>query len=202
MHTLTNCTITNVERGPSGASTRGLWQIHNVWINNEKQKYSYFEKDGFVPVVGMMLSEMEFDVETKGQYTNYTIKQLVAVSTAPPAPVAQPEPIPVVKPEPAQPAPAPEPAPSRELMMCVAYAKDILVQGLAMGPPKPDIPLEALVSLAGEAGLALFNQLKAGKRAAKVAGSVPVLTIVKQPVNSDPAPPAATPVLTDKDIPF
>ena len=219
MHTLTNCTITNVEKGPNGTSAHGVWQIHNIWINNEEQRYSYFEKDGFIPVVGMMLSVIKFDVEQKGQYTNFTIKEMVAVPTAMPAPVVppvvQPMPAAVVQPmpmpvapavqpvlvaQPVQPAPVvkPEPVPSRELMMCVAYAKDILVQGLAMSPPQPDIPFEALVSLAGEVGLALLDQLKAGKQAAKVAESVPVPTPVKQPVNSYPV----SPVLADEDIPF
>ena len=216
MHTLTNCTITNVEKGPGGTSAHGAWQIHNIWINNGKQRYAYFEKDGFIPVVGTMLSTMEFDVEQKGQYTNYTIKEMVAVPTAPPVapPVVQPMPAPaptaqpVLVAQPVQPVPVvkPEPVPSRELMMCVAYAKDILVQGLAMSPPQPDTPLEALVFLAGEAGLALFDQLKASKRAAKVTESVPVPTLVKQSVNSDPAPPVtppvAPPVLVDEDIPF
>ena len=218
MHELKNCTITNVEKGPSGTSAHGVWQIHNIWINNEEQRYSYFEKNGFIPVVGMMLSVMKFDVEQKGQYTNFTIKEIVAVPTAPPVvpSVVQPMPAAVVQPVPvsdpkaviwhgpcllppvAQPAPVvkPEPVPSRELMMCVAYAKDVLVHEI--NTRTPGTPLETLVLMAGEAGLTLFNQLKAGKRAAKVTESVPVPTIVKQPVNSDPAPP----VLADEDIPF
>ena len=221
MHTLTNCTITNVEKGPNGTSAHGVWQIHNIWINNEEQRYSYFEKDGFIPVIGMMLSVMKFDVEQKGQYTNFTIKEMVAVPTATPAPVVppvvQPMPAAVVQPmpmpvapavqpvlvaQPVQPTPAvkPEPVPSRELMMCVSYAKDIMVGEIAVGCVPSNITFEALVSSAGEAGLALFNQLKVGKRAAKVAEAVspPVPTVNKLPVNSDPAPP----VLADEDIPF
>ena len=204
MHELKNVTITNVERGPGGTSAHGAWQIHNIWINNEEQRYSYFEKDGFIPVVGTMLSVMKFDVEQKGQYTNFTIKEIVAVPTAPPVvpPVVQPLPVAAVQPvlvaQPVQPIPVvkPEPVPTRELMMCVAYAKDVLVHEISTRTP--GTPLETLVLMAGEAGLTLFNQLKAGKRAAKVTESVPVPTIVKQPVNSDPAPP----VLADEDIPF
>ena len=219
MHELKNVTVTNVEKGPSGTSAHGAWQIHNIWINNEEQRYSYFEKDGFIPVAGMMLSVMKFDVEQKGRYTNFTIKEIVAVPTAPPAapPVVQPMPVAVVQPMPMPVVPAvqpvlvaqpvqsipvvkPEPVPTRELMMCVAYAKDILIQELVMGHVPSNDTFETLVSLAGEAGLALFNQLKAGKRAAKVAEatSPPVPTLNKQPVNSDSAPP----VLADEDIPF
>ena len=212
MHELKNCTITNVEKGPGGTSAHGAWQIHNIWINNEEQRYSYFEKDGFIPVVGTMLSVMKFDVEQKGQYTNFTIKEIVAVPTAPPvavpapAPVAQPAPAvqPVLVAQPVQPIPVvkPEPVPTRELMMCVAYAKDVLVRELSTRTP--GTPLETLVLMAGEAGLALFSQLKAGKRAARVAEAVspPVPTVNKLPVNGDPAPPVATPALTDGDIPF
>ena len=211
MHELKNVTITNVEKGPSGTSAHGVWRIYNIWINNEEQRYSYFEKDGFIPVIGMMLSVMKFDVETKGQYTNFTIKEIVPVPTAPPvaqpmpAAVVQPLPMPVVPAvqpvlvsQPVQPIPVvkPEPVPTRELMMCVAYAKDVLVHEI--NTRTPGTPLETLVLMAGEAGLALFNQLKAGKRATKIAESVPVPTPVKQPVNSDPAPP----VLADEDIPF
>ena len=220
MHELKNVTITNVERGPSGTSAHGAWQIHNIWINNEEQRYSYFEKDGFIPVVGTMLSVMKFDVEQKGQYTNFTIKEIVAVPTAPPvappvvavAPAAMPAPVvpaampapvvpavqPVLVAQPVQPIPVvkPEPVPTRELMMCVAYAKDVLIHEI--NTRTPGTPLETLVLMAGEAGLALFDQLKAGKQAVKVTESVPIPTIVKQPVNSDPAPP----VLADEDIPF
>ena len=214
MHELKNVTVTNVEKGPSGTSAHGAWQIHNIWINNEEQRYSYFEKDNYIPVVGTMLASMGFDVEQKGQYTNFTIKEMVAVPTAPPVapPVAVPVPVPIAQPAPAvqpvlvaqpvQPIPVvkPEPVPTRELMMCVAYAKDILIQELVMGHVPSNDTFETLVSLAGEAGLALLNQLKAGKRAAKVAEatSPPVPTLNKQPVNSDSAPP----VLADEDIPF
>ena len=233
MHELTNVTITRCEKGPSGTSAYGVWQIHNVWINNNDQKYSYFEKDGYIPVVGTMLASMNFDVEQKGQYTNYTIKEMVAVPAAPPvvaavpaavpavavrpAPVAQPMPtavaqpvsvpvVPAVQPvlvaQPVQSVPVvkPEPVPSRELMMCVAYVKDILIQEIVVGHIPPNDTFEALVSLVGEAGVALFNQLKAGKPMTEVAKAVspPVPTVNEQPVNSNPAPP----VLADKDMPF
>ena len=201
MHELKNVTITNVEKGPNGTSAHGVWQIHNIWINNEEQRYSYFEKDGFIPVIGMMLSVMKFDVEQKGQYTNFTIKEIVAIPTAAPvpAPVAPAvQPVLVAQPVQSVPVVKPEPVPSRELMMCVAYAKDILIQELVMGHVPSNDTFETLVSLAGEAGLALFNQLKAGKRAAKVVESVPVPTPVEQPANTSPAPP----VLADEDAPF
>ena len=197
MHELKNVTITNVEKGPNGTSAHGVWQIHNIWINNEEQRYSYFEKDGFIPVIGMMLSVMKFNVEQKGQYTNFTIKEIVAIPTAAPvAPAVQP--VLVAQPVQSVPVVKPEPVPSRELMMCVAYAKDILIQELVMGHVPSNDTFETLVSLAGEAGLALFNQLKAGKRAAKVAESAPVPTPVEQPANTSPAPP----VLADEDAPF
>ena len=216
MHERINVTVTSVERGPNGVGNYGAWQIYHIWINNEEQKYSYFEKDGYVPVVGTMLASMNFDVEQKGQYTNYTIKEIVAVPTAPPAvqpalvpmqaPVVQPLPVAAVQPalvaQPVRSVPAvkPEPVPSRELMMCVAYAKDILIQEIVMGHVPSNDTFEVLVSLAGEAGLALFNQLKAGKPPAGIARTVnpPVPTVNEQPVNGGPFPP----VLEDKDMPF
>lgn len=207
MHVLTNCTITNVEKGPSGASSYGVWQIHNIWINNEEQKYSYFEKDGYIPVVGTMLAVMEYEVQQKGDYTNFTVKKMtLAKPTAPPVVATAPAAVPVPAAQPALvaqpvqliPVVKPEPVPTRELMMCVAYAKDIMIQQIVMDHALSNTNLETLMRMVGEAGLALLDQLKAGKRAAKVAESVPVPTSVKQPVNSNPAPP----VLANKDVPF
>ena len=76
MQTLTNVEVGKVFKGKSGEGQYGPWQIHDVYLRDDKRKFSYFEKDGLIPEVGMIIQVLKFEVVQKGEYTNYTVKEL------------------------------------------------------------------------------------------------------------------------------
>ena len=76
METLTNVEVGKVFKGKSGEGQYGPWQIHDVYLRDDKRKFSYFEKDGLIPEVGMIIQVLKFEVVQKGEYTNYTVKEL------------------------------------------------------------------------------------------------------------------------------
>ena len=83
-------TIGKVYKGASGEGEYGPWQIWNFYLDNkdDKRKFTWFEKDGLIPIEGMSIKAMEFEVsETqKGGKTflNHTVKwfKLSEVSNA------------------------------------------------------------------------------------------------------------------------
>lgn len=76
METITNVEVSKVFKGKSGEGQYGPWQIWDVYFNGDNRKFTYFEKGNVIPEVGMMVLVLKFDVEKKGQYTNYTVKEL------------------------------------------------------------------------------------------------------------------------------
>ena len=76
MQTLTNVEVGKVFKGKSGEGQYGPWQIHDVYLRDDKRKLTYFEKDGLIPEAGMIIQVLKFEVVQKGEYTNYTVKEL------------------------------------------------------------------------------------------------------------------------------
>jgi len=82
MKQATNVTISKVYKGKSGINLRGPWQAYNLYFEGSTNKYSYFgNKNNPVPVVGLKLASIEYDVVQEGQYTNRNIKKMVLDQT-------------------------------------------------------------------------------------------------------------------------
>jgi hypothetical protein len=142
MEKLTNVVVESGTMGKSGVSQYGPWQAWTVYLQGSEVKFSYFERDNIVPFAGMQVALLEYEVEQKGEYTNYTIKKLVPVQLGDPASVPKiPQVLPmsnlVVRPNPVVRSSLPKPGVSsglsaaeknKRFTMCTAYAKDIMVE--------------------------------------------------------------------------
>ena len=73
----TNITISKVFKGKSGEGKYGPWQIWDIYFEGSENKYTYFEKNDYIPIVGQVIDFLEWDVEKKGEYTNFTIKNII-----------------------------------------------------------------------------------------------------------------------------
>ena len=76
METLTNVEVGKVFKGKSGEGQYGPWQIWDVYLRDDKRKFAYFEKGGFIPEAGLMIQVLKYEVVQKGEYTNYNVKEL------------------------------------------------------------------------------------------------------------------------------
>jgi hypothetical protein len=81
MDVITNTEITKVYEGPSGEGQYGPWQIFNFYVKDHKEKFSVFGKDEFVPMPGIKLKLLKYEIkhsEKDGKkYTNYDVKEVI-----------------------------------------------------------------------------------------------------------------------------
>lgn len=131
MEILTNCEISKVYEGPSGSGQYGPWQIFNFYVKDHKEKFSVFGKDEFVPVPGIKLKLLKYEIKHSEKddkkYTNYDVKEVILEDEQPgPAP------------QPTQTHPQTQKSSQRDntLTMYVSYAKDLMVKLLEEMPTK------------------------------------------------------------------
>ena len=80
-------TIGKVYKGKGGESQHGPWQIWNFYLDDpdDKRKFTWFEKDGLIPIEGMSVKAMEFEVSETHKdgkaYLNHTVKWFKLNST-------------------------------------------------------------------------------------------------------------------------
>ena len=156
METITNVEVSKVFKGKSGEGQYGPWQIWDVYFNGDNRKFTYFEKGNVIPEVGMMVLVLKFDVEKKGQYTNYTVKELT------------PDPEWWSGKEPETPHRTPPVgahktfSPKRELCpmsFLGGFVKDITVQSMQSNEMYHSMPVEDVVEIYGQCCLNLYNKL-------------------------------------------
>jgi hypothetical protein len=136
MEKLTNVVVESSTMGKSGVSQYGPWQAWTIYLQGSEVRFSYFERDNIVPFAGMQITLLEYEVEQKGEYTNYTIKKLVPVQLGDPASVPKvpqvlPMSNPVVRSSLAKPSVSSglsAAEKNKRFTMCTAYAKDIIVE--------------------------------------------------------------------------
>lgn len=95
MERLNDVTITKVYEGKSGESQYGHWQAYNFYIDDpdwKDIKFSYFGGDNKPTPEQGRKGSLEFEVEEKGEYTNYVVKKLISTATKPkPVPTSTPK---------------------------------------------------------------------------------------------------------------
>ena len=80
-------TIGKVYKGKGGESQHGPWQIWNFYLDDpdDKRKFTWFEKDGLIPIEGMSVKAMEFEISETHKdgktYLNHTVKWFKLNST-------------------------------------------------------------------------------------------------------------------------
>jgi len=77
MEVIVNAIITKVYEGASGTSQHGAWQIFNFYVKDRKEKFSCFGNEKFTPKEGMVLKLLKYEIKTKGEYTNYNVKEAI-----------------------------------------------------------------------------------------------------------------------------
>ena len=81
-------TIGKVYKGAGGEGNYGPWQIWNFYLDDpdDKRKFTWFEKDGLIPIEGMSVKAMEFEVSESHKdgktYLNHTVKWFKLNSTS------------------------------------------------------------------------------------------------------------------------
>ena len=140
---LTNVTIRKVYPGKTGESEYGPWQVWNFYLEgHEKLKLNYFSgEEKPIPVEGAALKLIEYDIVTKGGYTNNNVKQFVLAvakekSDSPPGDYEPPgDPLPEMKHNGKIDAPKPSPKPTIDssITMYISYSKDIAVALIETG---------------------------------------------------------------------
>lgn len=121
---LTDFKITKVYEGKSGKGKYGPWTAYNFYTDKTgEEKFSYFWGEGKTIVIeGIQVDYMEYETETKGQYTNLNVKKLEISDKS------TSEAIPKVKEDIWT---IPKPKNDREVSFYVAYAKDLAIELLA-----------------------------------------------------------------------
>ena len=77
MPELTNLEISKVYEGKSGEGQYGPWTAYNFYFKGGEKKFSYFSGGSKpVPVVGMKVMYLKYEVVTKGEYTNNNVTEM------------------------------------------------------------------------------------------------------------------------------
>ena len=80
MEHITDCKITKVYEGPSGESKfkdGDPWQIYNIYTDKSEHKLTWIGgPKKWVPKERAPVKHIGYEIETKGEYTNYQIKEL------------------------------------------------------------------------------------------------------------------------------
>ena len=104
---LMNVTVTSAQKKTDGESKHGPWVIYDFKIDEPNWEDIWFgyltNPDKIIPAVGMKIDVIEYEIEEKGEYTNYKVKKLMVPEGE--APTSNP------KPKPKQAAGGPKQAP-------------------------------------------------------------------------------------------
>ena len=141
-------TIGKVYKGKGGESSHGPWQIWNFYLDDpdDKRKFTWFEKDGLIPIEGMSVKAMEFEISETHKdgktYLNHTVKWFKLNST-PNAPQKS-----------TQSAPASTGGTIRleGLSFYVSYAKDLMVAAMSLNADYGQRAVDALAAEVVEIG--------------------------------------------------
>lgn len=174
MPELHNVEITKVQPGKTGESQYGSWKAYNFYISDpdwKDQKFGYFQSGQKPePLVGMLLSKLEFEITHKGEYTNYEVGKLELTSSEKPLPQTQiqtgktkPKPEPGQKKEETKPLPEP-PGQDRYLSMYMAYAKDLVVAMMPFSKKLQKCELDEVCRLIARGGLILQTSANDAER--------------------------------------
>jgi len=121
---LTNVTIQRVYEGKTGTNTKPDgsswdWTAYNFYLDGDREnrKFGYFQSGNKpVPLPGMNITLLEYDISQEGQYTNYKVSKMMlaqgAERTTSLAQTTQTR---------------AQTEDRRDLSMYVSYAKDILI---------------------------------------------------------------------------
>lgn len=157
--------ITKVYEGKKGESQHGPWTAYNFYIDDsdwKDQKFGYFQSGKKpVPAVGMVLGKLEYKVEEKDGYTNYSVSKLeVKPETEKPvpqtkAPAKEEKTKPDQRKEATKPVPVSDSGSDRYLSMYMAYAKDLMVAMLPFSKKLQKCELDEICRFIARGGLIL-----------------------------------------------
>ena len=181
-----------IDSGKTGETEYGEWKLYKLKFMQSDKKFSWFAGiDDKIPAVGQNLLVVKYTEETKGKYTNYTIKKIEIDPTSQSSQqrVSEPTYHPVN-----------ESNNIKEISIFTAYAKDLFVAKLQIDKKiinqesGEEMSIPEICKQAVLCGKAMFN-LAIGK--AKATTAKPAA----QP--KPPAQPAPKPEPVDvPDIPF
>ena len=88
-----NVKISKVYEGKSGTGKQGAWTVYNLYFDGSENKFGWFGGKGkIVPVKGMQIASMEYEITENDGYTNHIIKKMVVAEGGHPASKPNPNP--------------------------------------------------------------------------------------------------------------
>jgi len=192
---LTNIEISKVYKGKSGESEYGPWQAYNFYVKGYDHKFGYFQKKGgIVPVQGMKILVLEYEINQRGEYTNYDVKRIELLKDT--SQLGQ---------KPPQAASEPRGSTQRDssLTMYISYAKDLMVALMSVSnfgafPTHfQDYSFEDMCNDVVKRGMAMQDMAMESVCESKPEPNTGPIKIPETPDNSQAPPPPG-----DNDIPY
>lgn len=83
MSEIQNTEITKVYEGTTGDWGYGETTAYNFYLKGRKEKFCWWKSENrpLLPTQGMSILLMEYEVEQKGEYTNYNVSKIVLHET-------------------------------------------------------------------------------------------------------------------------
>ena len=137
---VSDCKITKVYEGKSGEGEYGPWTAWNFYVDKSDLKFSYFSGGKKPkPVEGMRLELIRYDEVTKGEYTNYNVKEIFVDASTPKSTQSAPVSIGgTIRLE--------------GLSFYVSYAKDLMVAAMSLNADYGQRAVDALAAEVVEIG--------------------------------------------------
>ena len=160
---LTDVKIGKVYPGKTGTSEYGEWQAWNFYIDGMPDlKLSYFSGGKkSPPVEGASVKFIEYDIVTKGEYTNNNVKTMNLSSASQQAAPKQDGPPDDYEPPGNLPKGLkmiiPPPSPPKEASFYISYAKDIQVAMMENAMTPPGLTLDELCQEVVTVGLKMLK---------------------------------------------
>lgn len=144
-----------------GTGEWGDWRLYNLYTNKtpDDQKFGFmWDEKKPTPREGLNVKHMEYEVEIKGEFTNYSVKKIeLAEGTQPDT---QPTSTPTSNPSASgQDPPADSPQASKEKGVCTSYATEIAVAIISSKINLEQTDLDAIVRKVAKAGLIMRDVL-------------------------------------------
>jgi len=148
----TNLIINEAKLIKEGEGQYGPYKMWSIKFQGGKNKYTYFEKNNYAPMVGDMIDFVEWDEsqnEKDGKvYTNYTIKTIMLSDK-------HLENTPQTASEPQQ----RDKKFDSSITMFISYAKDLMVAVMPFHPGYHQMELEDLGNIATQVGIQMYNKV-------------------------------------------
>ena len=135
-----------------GTGKWGEWKLYNFYTNKtpDDQKFGFmWDEKKQIPRAGLNVKHMEYEIEVKGEFTNYNVKKLELADGA--QPDIQPTSTPTTS------KPTISASNNKEASFYVSYMKDIAVAIITLGGKLDQTDLDAIARKIAQAGLVMMD---------------------------------------------